>query len=392
MRTKSIAILLALIMVLGVFAGCQSSELRAYSDDAEETPTSQTTETKDYTPVFESFAPDTVMMTINDIDVTWQELFYWYHYDVTAQESSGNPITDWEADNFYDSTKTNKEFVMNDALETLKSFYGLKSKAQELGVELSDEDKTKLDEIWQSNVDNYGKGEEDAFIEYLSKAFLSKELFYHINEINALYPRMLEETYGKQGEKLDEAEILAEAEELGYMRAKHILFTSADDAGAALSDEALAEKRASAEAVLAELKTITDPTALETRFEELIAEHNEDPGAKYYTDGYTFTSGEMLKEFEAAVSALEPHGLSEIVETSAGYHIILRLPLSTSAVLQYTSETETTSLEQAMAQKIFNDTTATWAEEAKIEFSKEYEKMDIAELFSKVKIVAPETE
>ena len=395
MKTKSIALLLVLIMCLGVFAGCQSSELRAYSDETdspEASPTSQATETKDYTPVYESFEPDTVMMTINGIDVTWQELFYWYYYDASALESYYGQITDWEGACAADNSKSNSEFIMERALDTLKHYYGLESKAAELGVSLSEEDKADIDALWQSNVDNYGEGGEEAFTEYLESLFLSKDIFIHINEINTLYSLMGTELYGEKGEKLDEAEVMAKADELGYMRAKHILLKSTNDAGEALSEEELAANYATAETILAELQAITDPAALEARFDELIAEYGQDPGTDYYTDGYTFASGEMLAAFETATAELEENALSGIVETTAGYHIILRLPLSASAVMEYTSETETATLTQVMAQKIFDANTTTWADEAEVVFSKEYEEMNLAELFAKAKTVVTQPE
>lgn len=394
MKTKSVALLLAIIMCVGIFAGCQSSELRAYSDDPEETPANGTaeTETKDFGPVYESFEPDTVMMTINGTNVTWQELFYWYYFDVSQLESYFGPITDWEEANAFDSSKTNKEYIINSALETLKHYYGLESKAAELGVKLSDEDRAEIDELWQSNVENYGKGDEKAYLSYLEEAFLSKEMFYHINEVNTLYSLMLEELYGADGEKLGDSEVLDEAGELGYMRAKHILFKTTNDSGEALSDEEMAESRATAETLLAELQAITDPAALEARFDELIAEYGQDSGTDFYTDGYTFLPGEMLAEFETAVSGLEENGLSGIVETSAGYHIILRLPLNASAIVEYASETSRSTLAKIISQKIFESNTNTWADECKVTVSKEYEDMDIGELFAKAKTVPQEPE
>ena len=54
----------------------------------------------------------------------------------------------------------------------------------------------------------------------------------------------------------------------------------------------------------------------------------EDPGIKSNPDGYIFGEGEMVKEFEDSVKSLEFGAVSGLVETSYGYHIIKRLPLS----------------------------------------------------------------
>ena len=73
--------------------------------------------------------------------------------------------------------------------------------------------------------------------------------------------------------------------------------------------------KATAEEVLKKAKAGED-------FEKLIAEYNEDPGAK--ESGYSFGHGEMVPEFEAASFALDYDEISDIVETSYGYHIIKR--------------------------------------------------------------------
>ena len=63
------------------------------------------------------------------------------------------------------------------------------------------------------------------------------------------------------------------------------------------------------------------------RFLELKEEYDEDTGKTYYPNGYTFTSGTMVSEFENAVKSMEAYELSEPVKSSFGWHVIMRLPL-----------------------------------------------------------------
>ncbi len=394
MKTKLIPFALAVTVCLGLFTGCQSSKLGSYSaDEAKASPspsaTATTTATKDYTPCYESYKPDEVMLTINGIDVTWSELFYWYQYEVSSIESTSGAITDWDSELTGADGKTYRENVMETALDTVKHYCALQSKAKDKGIALSEEDKAQLKTVWDNNVASYGNGDEAAFIEYLKKAFLSKDLYDHINEVSALYTRMLDSIYGAKGEKLPDADVINKATDMGYVRAKHILISTKDDSGAALPDDQKAEKKAIADKLLKELQGITDKTKLEARFDELITEYGKDPGTQYYTDGYSFISGsgKMDPAFDAGVKSLGEYELS-IVETDFGYHIIMRLPIKASAIVKYTSETEMTTLASLVAVDMFSVETDSWAKESKVEFSKTYDKMDIAQVFSKAKIAA----
>ena len=111
-------------------------------------------------------------------------------------------------------------------------------------------------------------------------------------------------------------EEIAEYYKENYVTAKHILVLS--EGGKAASDE---EAKKEAERILKEVKAGKD-------FDKLMTEFCEDPGVQTNPDGYTFTKGEMVPEFETAAYALKEDEVSDVIKTSYGYHIIKRLPLS----------------------------------------------------------------
>lgn len=108
-----------------------------------------------------------------------------------------------------------------------------------------------------------------------------------------------------------------------YYKARHILISKKDaETGEEYSPEKQEEARKKAENILKKIKNGGD-------FETLMYENTEDPGIQSYPDGYVFTEGEMTREFEETVVSLPENGISDIVETSYGYHIIKRLPVTT---------------------------------------------------------------
>ena len=60
-------------------------------------------------------------------------------------------------------------------------------------------------------------------------------------------------------------------------------------------------------------------------FDVLIATYGEDPGMQGNPDGYTFTAGVMVPEFEQATRELAIGEISDLVRSQFGFHIIKRV-------------------------------------------------------------------
>lgn len=74
-------------------------------------------------------------------------------------------------------------------------------------------------------------------------------------------------------------------------------------------------------------KTLLEKTKSGEDFDALIKEYGQDPGMGANPDGYVFGRGEMVKEFEDAAFALSIGEISEIIETTYGFHIIKRVDI-----------------------------------------------------------------
>ncbi len=144
-------------------------------------------------------------------------------------------------------------------------------------------------------------------------------------------------------EKVSDEDVLKYLQDEEYMYANHILLMTMDpQTREALDDETKAQKKAQIDEIYEKIAAVKDdPEALVKLFKELKEEYCEDTGKTAYPDGYVFTPGTMVPEFENTVLSLGDYGLSEPVESDYGYHIILRLPLATDAVMGYNTDGST---------------------------------------------------
>ena len=218
-------------------------------------------------------------------------------------------------------------------------------------VTLTDEQRAAIESDEQSFIEQYGS--EEAFDEELAKLGLRRETYERITATNYLYQNLYK-LYLTEGSALyaSDEDLAAYAAAQNYITADHILLTTVDTAtGKALSDEAIAEKKALAEELAEKLKNYTGDD-LASYFAELADEYSEDPGRASYPTGYTFTTGSMVQEFEDAAYALDEGAVSDIVESSFGYHILLRLPLDKAAAAESVREAYFTNFIDEQLEKV----------------------------------------
>ena len=315
--------------------------------EAEESGTEVQTLTVDYDAMRASHEPDEIVAACNGRDVRWDEYFYWASYNATQVENYINTMAtyglsvSWDDPWSQDSAETYAEFVTANAEEQIKQVNSVEDFAAENNVVLSDEILAEMDEQLKSTIASVcgEDATEEEFNEYLAQAYLTRELYDRMNRMNYLYQQGYTQLYGETGELVDDATAIAYLEDNDYISANHILLMTVDSAtGEALDEETIAAQEEKAKEIAAELQAIEDPQLLLTRFAELKEEYCEDTGKVTYPDGYTFTPGTMVTEFEDACNALEEHQVSDPVLTSYGYHVIIRLPFDPDRVVEYSYE------------------------------------------------------
>ena len=319
-----------------------------------------------------------VVATVNGREVTWK-LYYYLLGSLTSQFINYTmAIPDFSTDV---GDGTTLQDALRETLEARMKYYTvplIEAEARGLTETVNAEVETQ----WQNVVEQYGGV--DALMEAIESAYLDEPTYRTLLSSNAAFNAIMENSYGLNGEKLSDEDVLAWANDNDYLRCKHILFLTENDDGTDMTDEEKAEIRKEAEATLEELRALeSDREALLARFDELMADA-DDPGMTTFPDGYTFTSGQMVQEFEDGTRALEDYALSDIVESSYGCHIILRLPLDPEGktLSQDSGTGDYMTLRADAANELFNAMLLDWIDTAEVEWQGEFGTMDYNELFA----------
>ena len=250
----------------------------------------------------------------------------------------------------------------------------LEQKALEYGCPLTDEQSAEIqNQMVQNGEDVYENqkllfGLSDDAMQFI----YATELYYD----NLLHAIIADPTQ----EELEEY-----VSDNGIFGVKHILLMTVDPEGTptvqedgsyaypALDEATVAEKKSLAEDLLSQLQASDD---METLFDELMNEYSEDgrnaDGSLAYPDGYVYDNTTSLVDgFREATLELEPGELSGIVETSYGYHILLRLPVDPE------------DYRDTWRQAKLDATANQWLEEAQITPSAAVDSLDVADFYAR---------
>ncbi len=400
MKLKLIPLLLCLSLLAACLAGCGAEPAKVEVTESPapteapapsetpaptEEPSEEDLQKARYQAAYEKFRPDQSVLRVGSKVVTWAEYYSWI-YDIAKQLQSAYEITDWNEPRAEMASHTDDStfggYLRDTALEYIVLYAVIQQKAEELGIELTQEQRDNV----QAEIDGYIElvGGEEAFTQRLAEFYIPLDYFVEQHEVIALYNAIFEKLYGVDGEDLPEEDAVAYMKDNGYLFAKHILFLTVDDSRQPLSEEEAAQKKAEAEQVLAQLQACPAEDLPEL-FDSLMQQYSEDTGMLAYPDGYYFHSGEMVAPFEEAVLALEENGLSEIVESDYGYHIIFIPSMRGEDLMDYDSNYVPVTMKSYASTMIFNGVMDEWMAEAIEIAKKSYERgfdlLDFNELF-----------
>ncbi len=255
------------------------------------------------------------VIKVGDTKLTDLDLQYYIYSEISKYASNNNIAQDELADFDWDKEEDGEKIsdkIKQNAVNTAIDEALIIQKGAENGVTLSDDEKKTIDSQIASINANYG---EEGFALRARTMGIPSIKQYTKMYYNAMTSQTVQDDMLENPDKYypEDKSVLSDYMQEGKASVKHILIKVDNDADEATTEE----KRAQAQSVLDRLNAGED-------FDALMAELNEDTGEP--AEGYTFSKGDMDIAFEEASFALKFDEISDIVESSYGFHIIKRIP------------------------------------------------------------------
>ncbi len=313
---KWISGLLALVLTVSLCAGCGKKDAQPsgiYYD-------------------ITGIAPSEVVMEVDGVEIPAELYFYWLAYACSNAEYQVNMLNAYYGlysnllaedgslvwDGELEEGVTLSQQAKMDGESSVKFYATIEAMAKEHGVTLTDKDKADMDKSLEDAKKQYGGDE--AFQDGLRQMGISQETFERISGDTHLFDHLREQVLDPSSGLYSELDSSAYVDHI-------LLMTVNSETNEPLSEEEAAAKYATAQDLLSQLQAASDVEAL---FSELVGQYGEDPG-RAAEQGYLVNkNSNFVQSFKDTALSLEVGGLSGIVESEYGYHIMLRKPLTDS--------------------------------------------------------------
>lgn len=319
-KTKIFAVALAALLLTGTLAACEDADKTIDNniESTENTSPSTGNEGNVIQPAESGLsayewkhADDEVVLTIDGKDIDFATYRY-YVMNFKPQYDMGN--------DGYWNEETEAQFK-SDMLEEIKKLVAIEKVAKDKGITLSEDEIKGITDYLEEFIATYG---EDVYKQQMDISYLTKDVYVDTN----MYNLYLEDLYLAAASN---EQVKNYANE-NYVHVKHVLVSTMNENNKELTGEAFDEKTKLANDISERAKNGED-------FDALVKQYGEDPGMQATPEGYTFTYGMMVKEFEDKSFELAVGEISEPVKTSYGYHIIQKLPIDFDALIDETNQT-----------------------------------------------------
>jgi peptidyl-prolyl cis-trans isomerase C len=328
------SILIVLILVLGTAAAFAGGR-REDRDD------SSSGERQDGTPI-SSNRSEEFIADVDGVGISRASYEQAVQNTLRSFQQQGRAVPEAEIDEF--RTQILDQLIAEEILYRTGIDRGYEPEQQTIEIQFQQmRGQFETEEAWEQALESQGTSEEE-LREQLIRSTVLNQVVADITE--DVEPVSAEEVQSFYDENPQFFEIGSQVE------ARHILLSTQG-----LTDEdAIAEKRAEAEAVRADLLGGAD-------FAAVAEERSEGPSAARGGALGTFGRGQMVAPFEEAAFSLPVGEISEIVETQFGFHIIQVTDIIEGGSTPI--EQVTPSIEQFLGQQKQADAVASFVDEAR---------------------------
>jgi len=359
---KLFAIILSVAMLLAFAAAC-STTADNKTPDVTETPP----ETDSFDGVYKD---DTVILTAGGLEVTWDVFYYFLASSVHYIEAMSGTTIDWSSA----ESEAYKEEALTTALNDILMYKSLDYGAALNNAALTDENLAAIANERLAIEDQYGGSE--AFAEEMALYNMTNNVYNYLMSSNHLYSNTFAALYGEGASSISDADVAEMNASEDWLMAKHILILTPTDG----SDST--PMKDAADMVVGLIESF-EGDDFDAYFDSLIAEYGEDPGMTANPEGYLFSAGDMVPEFEQETRDLEIGGVSAAaVRTDYGYHIIYRLPVNYDAIpISWSNQQYFSSLRMDVANMRFDGELSAWKDAMPVEYTDAYHAINFAALF-----------
>lgn len=302
---RVLAVIVALVLCLSLFAGCGENYIETANDEE---------------------LNKSIVTTVGDVKITQAYYNFIYSLLYTQMEQYQQYYGDDWLNMEIDTDKTIGDYIRENTELQIQQLAAAVVIAKDYDITADNYVKKAVKDQKEEIIKSYG-GEKE-FAAFLESSHTTDMAINTYLEMYEIYSDLIE----KISEKGEEGYIPEDELEKGFieeykdkLRVQHILISTQEQTDPETGEVTEARSDEEAQAIVKEVIAKIDKGE---DFDSLITEYDEDPGMEA-GKFYVFGEGEMVPEFEQASKDLEiGQYTKEGVKTSYGYHIIKRYEIN----------------------------------------------------------------
>lgn len=364
MLKRILACGLCTVMAFSLLTGCQAPAANSSTDSSyNATIPAAAEEDVDNYLTNGALSSDDIVMTVNNVDIPASAYFYWMAYYAntlkTYYQNQNGSDSQFSLSEKYEGNTTYGDYVKQQAEATLTNDVIATQQAKAKKLSLSNDTKTALSKLSKTAGPN-------TLLYYATNLDGMKFNYTNYGYSSALQNNL----FGKGGKYYANKKTLSDYFKDNVFGAKHILIMTTG-----MTDTQKADAKKTITGYLKKILKSDDPAST---FDQYMNEYSQDTGLKTYPNGYTYVKGDMVSEFEDAVSSLKIGEIdSKIVETSYGYHIIMRIEPDRDQIKNKT-------LREDYQKEVYDSLLANWTKNATVTTKDELKNLDTSAFYEKL--------